>query len=193
MTWMLLPGFNLEGGAYQNSPICRCLLAPKNVQQAARNILQWMYEFYVVTFQSETAMYFCSQHCNSNANPWSHFATILESASLLLVFKTVWKSARDWKIRRACLHGAGGPQVAEVTRLSIQSLILMWSQTRLHVRWGNPPHVTGVPQLHVHRPYITWHLGGGGGYWYKEPRKQRCTVSITFFVVMFSARYHLTR
>ena len=26
---------------------------------------------------------------------------------------------------RACLHGGGGPQVGEVTRLSIQSLILM--------------------------------------------------------------------
>ena len=39
-----------------------------------------------------------------------------------------------------------GPQVGEVTRLggvtrlSIQSLILML--LRLHVRWGNPPHVT---------------------------------------------------
>ena len=47
---------------------------------------------------------------------------------------------------RACLHGRGGPQEGEVTRfggvarLSIQSLIWMWS--RLHVRWGNPPHVT---------------------------------------------------
>ena len=47
---------------------------------------------------------------------------------------------------RACLHGGGGPQVGEVTRsggftrLSIQSLILMWSH--LHVRWGNPRHVT---------------------------------------------------
>ena len=49
-------------------------------------------------------------------------------------------------IFRACLHGDRGPQVGEVTRLggvarlSIQSLILMWS--RLRVRWGNPPHVT---------------------------------------------------
>ena len=47
---------------------------------------------------------------------------------------------------RACLHEGGVPQIGEVTRLggvtrlSIQSLILMWS--RLHVRWGNPPHVT---------------------------------------------------
>ena len=42
---------------------------------------------------------------------------------------------------RACLHGDGGPQVGEVTRLggvtrlSIQSLILIWS--RLHDRWGD--------------------------------------------------------
>ena len=49
---------------------------------------------------------------------------------------------------RACLHRGGGPQVGEVTRLggvtrqSIQSLVLMWS--RLHVRWGNPPHVTSL-------------------------------------------------
>ena len=47
---------------------------------------------------------------------------------------------------RAYLHGGGGPQVGEVTRLggvarlSIQSLILMWSGLR--VRWANPPHVT---------------------------------------------------
>ena len=40
---------------------------------------------------------------------------------------------------RARLHGGGGPQVGEVTRLSTLSLILIWS--RLHYRWGNPPHV----------------------------------------------------
>ena len=51
-----------------------------------------------------------------------------------------------WRLLRACLHGGGRPQVGEVTRLggvtrlSIQSLILRW--LRLHVRWGNPPHVT---------------------------------------------------
>ena len=44
------------------------------------------------------------------------------------------------------LHGGGGPQVGEVTRLagvtrlSIQSLILTWS--RLHDRWGDSPQVT---------------------------------------------------
>ena len=44
---------------------------------------------------------------------------------------------------RACLHGGGGPQAGEVTslggvtRLSIWSLILIWS--RLHDRWGDPP------------------------------------------------------
>ena len=47
--------------------------------------------------------------------------------------------SQSWTIR-AFLHGGGGPSVGGVTRLSIQSLILMWS--RLHVRWGNPPHVT---------------------------------------------------
>ena len=36
----------------------------------------------------------------------------------------------------------GDPQVDEVTRQSIQSLVLIWS--RLHVRWGNPPHVTSL-------------------------------------------------
>ena len=47
---------------------------------------------------------------------------------------------------RACLHGGGGPQVGDVTCLggvtclSIESLILTWS--RLHDRWGEPPHVT---------------------------------------------------
>ena len=41
---------------------------------------------------------------------------------------------------RACLRGGAGPQVGEVTRLSIWSLILIWS--RLHERWGDPPHVT---------------------------------------------------
>ena len=44
---------------------------------------------------------------------------------------------------RSCLHGGGGPKVGEVTRLdgvtrlSIWSLILIWS--RLHDRWGDPP------------------------------------------------------
>ena len=70
---------------------------------------------------------------------------------------------------RACLHGGGGPQVGEVTclggvtRLSIQSLILMLS--RLHVRWGNPPHVTSPtwgpppPCKQALRAYL--HEGGG--------------------------------
>ena len=44
---------------------------------------------------------------------------------------------------RACLHGGGGPQVGEVTRLggvtrqSIYFLILI--RSRLHDRWGDPP------------------------------------------------------
>ena len=47
---------------------------------------------------------------------------------------------------RACLHGGGVRQVGEVTRLdgvtrlSIQSLILIWS--RLQDEWDDPPHVT---------------------------------------------------
>ena len=36
---------------------------------------------------------------------------------------------------RACLHGGRGLQVGEVTRLSIQSLILIWSS--LHDRWDD--------------------------------------------------------
>ena len=58
---------------------------------------------------------------------------------------------------RACLRGGGGSQIGEVTRLggvtrlSVQSLILTLS--RLHVRWGNPPHVTS-PHLHVNRPLV---------------------------------------
>ena len=36
--------------------------------------------------------------------------------------------------------GRGGTRVGGVTRLSILSFILIWS--RLHVRWGDPPHVT---------------------------------------------------
>ena len=55
---------------------------------------------------------------------------------------------KEWKMVnfRACLYGGGGPHVGEVsrlggvTRLSIKSLILIWS--RLHDGWGNPPHVT---------------------------------------------------
>ena len=60
-------------------------------------------------------------------------------------------SAARWNLfdilfLRACLHGGGGPQVGEVTRLGVvtrlstQSLILIWS--RLRDRWGDPPHVT---------------------------------------------------
>ena len=63
---------------------------------------------------------------------------------------------------RACLPGAGGPQVGGVTRLYIQSLIY-----RLHDRWGDhmrdyidrrvtPPKrftsPTWGPHLHVNRP-----------------------------------------
>ena len=50
----------------------------------------------------------------------------------------------------ACVHGDGGPQIGEVTRLggvtrlSILSLILMWSRPIL-------PHLPGVPHLHVNR------------------------------------------
>ena len=46
----------------------------------------------------------------------------------------------------ACLHGGERPQAGEVaplggvTRLSIQSLILIW--LRLHDMWGDPARVT---------------------------------------------------
>ena len=53
---------------------------------------------------------------------------------------------------RACLHGGGRPQLGEVTRLSILSLILIdhvymistMTQCML-------PHLPGVPHLHVKR------------------------------------------
>ena len=65
--------------------------------------------------------------------------------------RTSTRSDEKWAVIsirvRACLHGGGGgTQVGEVTRLdwvtrlSIQSLILIWSSLR--VRWGDPPHVT---------------------------------------------------
>ena len=47
------------------------------------------------------------------------------------------------KAKKACLHGGGGPQADEITRLggvrrqSIYFLILIWS--RLHDRWGDLP------------------------------------------------------
>ena len=51
----------------------------------------------------------------------------------------------QWKLG-AWLHWVGRPQVGEVTHLvgvthlSFLSVILIWS--RLHDRWGDPPHVT---------------------------------------------------
>ena len=65
---------------------------------------------------------------------------------------------------RACLHGDGGPQVGEVTRLggvtrfSIQSLIshLIWS--RLHDRWGDPPGRGWIRDTSNSRKI---HFGGG--------------------------------
>ena len=73
-----------------------------------------------------------------------------------------WEN-KTYKLR-TCLHGGGGPQVVEVTRLgqitglSIWSLILTWS--RLHDRWGDHmrdrtgglPHLSEVRQLHLNRP-----------------------------------------
>ena len=56
-----------------------------------------------------------------------------------MIFILIQKSSHA---HRACLHGGGGPQVGEVTRLggvtrlSIQSLVLIWS--RLRDRWGDP-------------------------------------------------------
>ena len=57
---------------------------------------------------------------------------------LLAIWAKLYKIATC--ILRACLHEVGGTQVGEVTRLSIKSLILIWSP--LHDRWGDQPHVT---------------------------------------------------
>ena len=102
---MLSPGFTLAGTACENSPIWRCLLAPKNVQQAHNN-LPWMSVFYVITFQSETAMYFCI------------FAVLMQTREVILpqywnslvlrVFETVWDGARDLqKIKSRGIMGRG--------------------------------------------------------------------------------------
>ena len=48
---------------------------------------------------------------------------------------------------RACLHGGGGPQVGEVTRLGGVTRDMIGGVTR-HIL----PHVPGVPHLHVNRP-----------------------------------------
>ena len=75
-----------------------------------------------------------------------HFGVGIISGSIWGSFQGWGSFRRLYMGLRACLHGGGRPQVGEVTRLggvtrlSIQSLILMWS--RLHVGWGNPPHVT---------------------------------------------------
>ena len=60
--------------------------------------------------------------------------------------KEVYSFPLHGLVLRACLHGGGGPQVGEVTRLgrvtrqSIYSLISILSL--LHDRWGAPPHFT---------------------------------------------------
>ena len=73
---------------------------------------------------------------------------------------------------RACLHGGGGTQVGGVTRLSILSLILIWSRgvTR-HVL----PHLSGVPHLHVNQgkiivttPKIVCQLGNDWTYFWND-------------------------
>ena len=57
---------------------------------------------------------------------------------LLAIWEKLYKIATC--ILRARLNEGGGTQVGEVTRLSIKSLILIWSP--LDDRWGDPPHVT---------------------------------------------------
>ena len=54
--------------------------------------------------------------------------------------KEVYSFPLHGLVLRACLHGGGGPQVGEVTRQSIYSLISILSL--LHDRWGEPPHFT---------------------------------------------------
>ena len=75
------------------------------------------------------------------------FISITHIIMVILFYEESDKLLRLIKLSlRACLHGGGGPQEGEVTRLggvtrlSIYSLILIWS--RLHDRWGDLPHVT---------------------------------------------------
>ena len=46
---------------------------------------------------------------------------------------------KEWTQFRACLHGGGGPQDGEVTRLGGVTRNML-------------PHLPGVPHLHVNRP-----------------------------------------
>ena len=92
----------------------------------------------------------------------------MESTKLKL--QTFKEQYVDWICQpRAFLHGGGGPQIGEVTRfagetrLSVQSLILLWSLS--HDRWGDHksrlphhsrlPHLPGVPHLNVNSPLET--------------------------------------
>ena len=60
----------------------------------------------------------------------------------------ILKYCRAWLFKvglRACLHGGGGPQVGEVTRLGErlygQAGYPISIGSRLHDRWGYPPNV----------------------------------------------------
>ena len=52
--------------------------------------------------------------------------------------RTIGAGPQEGVRLRACLHGRGGPQVGEVTRLSI----IILTGSRLHDRWGDLLHVT---------------------------------------------------
>ena len=63
--------------------------------------------------------------------------TVVFINATLMIFCRFLVGIQVWAQLRACLHGGEGPQVGNVTRLSIYSLVLIW--LRLHDRWGDPP------------------------------------------------------
>ena len=170
---MLSPGFTLAGRACENSPIWRCLLAPKNVQQAHNN-LPWMSAFYMITFQSETAMYFCT------------FAVLRQTREVILpqywnslvlrVFKTVWNGARDRpKIKSHGIMGGGGGGVGGTPKL-LPSRRPFCAQCSKGVSMEISADFDNLT-VQGSRKNVSFRVQ----YWYEEPRKQRCIVTITFF------------
>ena len=81
---------------------------------------------------------------------------------------------------RACLHGGGGPQEGEVTRLSISSIILIWSHLLdwLVTRRGLPQGESMAGRgLFVN--CVIWFVSDIG-YWYLDGygKKPPCSYTI---------------